>query len=379
MDEGLCKAQRNGLALEEDCDVTAVDRLNVRMVDVPLKHPVETAAGSFASSPLVLIDLADSDGVTGCCYIRCYNKLVWPACGRLAKDLASALIGHPAQPDSVRHLYQECRLIGSTGLVRMCLGAIDVALWDCEAKRRGQNLRGCLGLEPEALRAYKTVRAMEPGAAALEAGQIAEEGFEVVKIKLGGGDLEEDLHVARSVRSVIGGDIGLLADFNQSLSVSEAQRRIAALTPFALKWVEEPTDCHDLSGNALITSMQAAPVQLGENWYYSSEVLANVEAHTSNLAMFDLARIGGVSGWTEAREICRRGGLAVSSHAYPEVSAHLLTEAGGEALLEYSPAPGSVLEDPVTLKNGRYAASPDAGTGMRWNERALIRLGVSQV
>lgn len=95
--------------------------------------------------------------------------------------------------------------------------------------------------------------------------------------------------------------------------------------------------------------------------------------------MFDLLRIGGVSGWMEAGEICRRGGLAVSSHAYPEVSVHLLTEAGGEALLEYSPAPGAVLEYPGTPKDGRYAAPPDPGTGMRWNERALLRLGVSEV
>jgi mandelate racemase len=367
------------LAGEEDGDATSVARIIVRMVEVPLEHPVETAAGSFASSPLVLLDMADSDGVTGCCYIRCNNRLVWPSCGRLVKDLASALVGHPAHPDSVRHLSQACRLIGLTGLVRMCLGAIDVALWDCEAKRLGQNLRSCVGLASETLRAYKTVRAMEAGPAAVEAGQIAEEGFEVIKVKLGGGDLEEDLRVVRSVRSAIGDDMGLLADYNQSLSVSEAQRRIAALTPFALKWVEEPTHCHDLSGNALITSTRAVPVQLGENWYDSSEVRANVEAHTSDLAMLDLVRIGGVSGWIEAGEICRRGGLAVSSHAYPEVSSHLLTEADGDALLEYSQAPGGVLEEAAAPENGRYAAPPDAGTGMHWNERALLRLGVSQV
>jgi len=40
--------------------------------------------------------------------------------------------------------------------------------------------------------------------------------------------------------------------------------------------------------------------------------------------MPDLERIGGVSGWREAAELAAARGVPMSSHLFPEVSAHLL-------------------------------------------------------
>src|SRR5437667_264054 len=72
---------------------------------------------------------------------------------------------------------------------------------------------------------------------------------------------------------------------------------LAALEPLGLEWVEEPTRSEDLDGHARIAAAVRTPVQLGENWHSTFDVDAAARAGACQLATFDTARIGGVTGW----------------------------------------------------------------------------------
>src|SRR5438270_9093988 len=47
--------------------------LQVRGVNVPMRRPLATGAGTLDTAPLVLVDLATHEGVTGSSYIFCYT------------------------------------------------------------------------------------------------------------------------------------------------------------------------------------------------------------------------------------------------------------------------------------------------------------------
>ncbi len=68
------------------------------------------------------------------------------------------------------------------------------------------------------------------------------------------------------MRASVGGDVTLMADYNQSLSVAEAERRAEALEGEGLYWIEEPTRADDYSGHARLRRGTKTPVQIGENW-----------------------------------------------------------------------------------------------------------------
>jgi mandelate racemase len=61
----------------------------VRAVEIVPERPVETAAGSLNSVPLVLIDLQTREGVLRRSYVRCYTPLALRATVRLIEDLAA--------------------------------------------------------------------------------------------------------------------------------------------------------------------------------------------------------------------------------------------------------------------------------------------------
>jgi len=110
---------------------------------------------------------------------------------------------------------------------------------------------------------------------------------------------------------------------NQSLSVPEAIRRIHALDE-QLFWIEEPTLATDYAGHAAISREARAAIQLGENWWGIPDMSKSLAADASDFVMADVMKIGGVTGWLRAASLAESAGLPLSSHLYPEFSAHLL-------------------------------------------------------
>ena len=89
--------------------------------------------------------------------------------------------------------------------------------------------------------------------------------------------------------------------------------------------------------------------------------------------MPDLERIGGVTGWRRAAELAAARGIKMSSHLYPEVSAHLLTVTPTAHWLEYVDWANAVLEEPLRIVDGNAVVSHRPGNGLAWNEDAVRR------
>jgi mandelate racemase len=212
---------------------------------------------------------------------------------------------------------------------------------------------------------------MSPQEAAKEAEALLALGFTAVKIKIGRGDLAQDLATIRAVRRAVGEQVRLMVDYNQSLSVTEALDRVQVLDEEQLCWIEEPTRADDFEGHARIAGAARTAIQLGENWWGPHEMAKSIAAHASDYVMLDVMKLGGVTGWLRAAALAESAGLLASSHTFPEFSAHLLGVTPTCQWLEYLDHAGPILREPMRIKDG-YAMIPDRpGSGLEWNEDAL--------
>ncbi|MBI3302147.1 MAG: hypothetical protein HYZ72_08750 [Deltaproteobacteria bacterium] len=160
---------------------------------------------------------------------------------------------------------------------------------------------------------------------------------------------------APPVRRSVGTDILLMADYNQSLAVAEAVRRSAVLDNEGLYWIEEPTLAHDYLGHAQISREVKTPIQIGENWWGPHDMAKSLAAGASDYVMPDAMKIGGVTGWLRAAALAELAGLPISSHLFPEISAHLLEEHGGAMAIADSVRRGSCLSSRSRQSwNGSY-------------------------
>jgi mandelate racemase len=345
-------------------------------VEVPLRYVLGTSAGAVRAAPLVLVDVDTEQGVSGRAYVFCYRRSGARAVISVLDDAAELVAGNAVAPlDIAARLGRRFALLGVTGVVRMALSALDMALWDALAIGAGLPLATMLGAAPRPIRAYNScgLGLMSPEAAADEAEQLLEGGFQAVKLRLGHPSLAEDLAVTRAVRRRLPDRVQLMVDYNQALGLSDALARGRALQSEGVAWLEEPMRHDDLRGNAEIARALDLPVQLGENFNGAQALQRALDARACDLVMPDLARIGGISGWIQAAGVAAAHGIPISSHLMPEMSAHALAASPTCDWLEYADWADILLEEPLKIEDGCAVIPDRPGFGIRWDAGAVAR------
>jgi mandelate racemase len=264
------------------------------------------------------------------------------------------------------------RLLGWQGLVGMAVSGLDMAFWDALGQVAGQPLAQLLGGSPRPIRAYDSYGAVDPVADAKDLRRSLEQGFRGIKIKGGDGDLANDERVVRAVRELIGPDIALMLDFNQSLDTAEASRRIAQLAPYDLHWIEEPVAAENLQGHAKVRETSPISIQSGENWWFPRGFAEAIVCGASDFIMPDLMKVGGVTGWLRVAGQAEAASIPMSSHLFAEASAHVLTVTPSAHWIEYLDLARAVVAEPVQIVDGTITAR-GPGLGLTWNESAVAK------
>lgn len=353
-----------------------IRKLRVRGVLVPMRRPLATGGGSVSQAPLALVDLECGDGVTGSAYVFCFHHFALAPTVRLIQELGALIEGETLAPIALFDMLRaRMRLLGQQGLAMMASAGVDMAAWDALAKTRDLPLVRLLGGELAPLPAYNSngLGITDADSAADEARELVAEGFSAIKLRLGYPDARTDLEVAEAVRAAVGDDTRIMTDYNQCLTVPEAEKRAHMLADIGLEWIEEPIRFDDYAGYAQIRKSSRTPIQLGENCWGVHDMQKALDAGAADVFMPDACKIGGVTGWLRAAGLADGCGLPLSSHLYPEINAHLLAAAPTRHWLEFVDWGQPVLKRKLRVVEG-HATAPDVpGIGIEWDEDAVAR------
>lgn len=336
------------------------------------------------TAPFLLIDLETDEGVSGRSYLFCYIAAAAEGITRILHEALQVVKGDQVAPLTLADkLERHFRLIGVRGIVNMALAGVDVACWDALAVAANVPLVtfiGGLGGAARPVRAYNSngLSLMAPEAVADEAEALLAEGFRAVKLRLGYPSLPDDLAAVRAVRRRLPSDVAIMTDYNQALTVTEALHRGRALDGEGLAWIEEPIRHDDYAGSAALARELVTPIQIGENFTGPHAMEAALAVRASDYLMVDLERIGGVSGWLRASTLAAAAGVELSSHLFPEASAHLLAATPTCHWLEYVDWASPILNEPLKIINGHAVVPNRPGIGLSWNEDAVQKYRINR-
>ena len=345
-------------------------------VEVPLRFVLGTSAAAVRAAPLLLVDVETEEGITGRTYLFCYVRAAAPAIVSLLGAVEAAVKGQRVVPaERWAQLAKQFRLIGVQGIVRMAMAAFDTACWDALAIAAKVPLVEYLGGARRPIPAYNScgLGLMPTAALADEAEQLLEGGFGAVKLRLGYPTLEEDIAALHAVRARVPAAIRIMVDFNQALSVDEALKRGRALDGEGVYWIEEPIRHDDYRGAAALARELVTPIQIGENFSEPHSMAEALEMQACDYAMPDLERIGGVTGWRGAAALAAARAVPMSSHLFPEISAHLLAVTPTAHWLEYVDWADAIVEEPLAIVDGHAVIPARPGNGLAWNKEAVAR------
>ena len=347
--------------------------VRARAVVAPIARPVKNAFGVIEAAPLVLIDIATDQGVTGRSYIFAYTRMTLKPLVLLIEEIGRDLTGKAIAPfDLMAAMDAKFRLLGWQGLVGMAVSGLDMAFWDALGHASGQPLVTLLGGSPRPIRAYDSYGVVDPTADAGDLKRSLDRGFKGIKIKGGDGDAANDERVVSAVRDLIGPDIALMIDFNQSLDPAEATRRIARLAPYDLHWIEEPVAQENLFGHAKVRETSPTPIQAGENWWFPRGFAEAIAVGASDFIMPDLMKCGGVTGWLRIAGQAEAASIPMSSHLFAEASSHMLAVTPSAHWLEFLDLARGILAEPIEIVDGTVTAR-GPGLGLAWDEAAVTK------
>jgi mandelate racemase len=344
-----------------------------RAVAVPMKRPLPTSTGVVAEAALLLIDLETDAGITGRSYLFGIGRHNLPPLAKLVEAMAAMVQGDEVAPlDLERKLRAKYTLLGVHNIVLFAMSGIDMAAWDALAQAHGVPLARLLGAAPRPVPAYNSngLGIMPVGDLAREAAQLLADGFRAVKLRLGRPDAGEDLAAVKAVKRQVPEKTILMVDFNQALTPAEAIRRGRMLDEEGgVTWIEEPVRADDFAGCARVAREVATPIQIGENFMGPEQMAQALAAGACDYAMPDAQRIGGVTGWMRAAALAQAAGMEMSSHLFPEVSAHLLCATPTCHWLECVDWAAPILEEPLEVKDGFVLPPPS----VLWKEKAVAK------
>jgi L-alanine-DL-glutamate epimerase-like enolase superfamily enzyme len=325
--------------------VSNIRTIQSRAVVVPLASATAFARRSVTARHYLLVRITDDDGVHGIgfCYVGNFGGELAAAAVREA--VAPRLIGRPAW--QVRglweELYQELILHGRAGTLMRVQSAVDIALWDLNARRAESPLWRHLGaVEAESVPAYASggyyLEGKTPEDLGREMAGYVELGFDAVKMKIGRGTPAEDAARAAAVRDAIGPDVRLMMDANNAWrDLPTAIEHVRALEPYNPYWIEEPFLPDDMLNHARLSRAVQPLVVTGEieqgRWRHRS--LLDLEG--SVILQTDAAVCGGITEYQRIAALADGYGITMAPHWFHDLHVHLVASTANAVYVEYFP------------------------------------------
>ena len=357
-----------------------VTRIEVTAVRLPLDEPVSAPGLLIEHRDYLLVRISCDDGTSGIgfSYIATFGGLAALAAAR--DTLAAHVVGWDASdPAAVSaDLLRFTRILGRGGPTMNVISAIDIALWDRNARAAGVPLYRLLGAEEtESVPAYASGGYLRHGEGndVLEAELAAylDAGFEYVKIKTAHGTLKEDAERVALARRVVGDHVGLMFDvYCRWDDVARAVAHVNEYVGVAPYWIEDPFDPDRLDLYAELDG-------IGEFYYTALPFEALAERGALNVIQAEAPRSGGITGWLEiARLADRFPDMELCPCWYHDIHIHLVAAHEKATLVEYFPDDRilnfrRIIDSPIQCRDGRLLLPTRPGVGYDFIDENLER------
>jgi L-alanine-DL-glutamate epimerase-like enolase superfamily enzyme len=167
-----------------------------------------------------------------------------------------------------------------------------------------------------------------------------------------------------------------MVDATESWDVPQALHTGRVLQEAGIAWLEDPVHHQDVAGLAQVASALEVPVAGGEHLYQLEQFNRLFQARAVNIAIIDLARVGGITPWRKIAALAQACRVPVCGHVVPEVHVHLLAAVPNGYMVEYMPRSAAILRTTPALEDGSLLVPQAPGLGIELDEAAVQRCRV---
>jgi len=357
-----------------------ITSVTLSLVFLPLDRPISDAKvltgrqRPMTQIAFLFAEIATLEGHEGVGYS--YSKRAGgPGLYAHAKEIADDVIGE--DPNDIQRIWTKLvwagASVGRSGLATQAIAAIDIALWDLKAKRAGLPLAKLLGAHRDSVACYNTSGGFfsSPLEEIIEnAHNSLERGIGGIKIKVGQPDPRIDLNRVEAIRAELSDEVALMVDANQQWDRISALRIGRQLERYGLTWIEEPLDCYDAEGHAMLADKLDTPIATGEMLTSTAEHRLLIERRSVDYIQPDAARVGGITQFLRIMASGEEAGLKLAPHFAMEIHLHLSAAYALEAWVEHFDWLEPLFNERLRIAGGRMHVPARPGLGFSLSDQA---------
>ncbi|MBP2242435.1 o-succinylbenzoate synthase [Cytobacillus eiseniae] len=273
-----------------------IDKIETFRVAIPLRKPFKTALRTVHIAHSVVVKVICEDGTIG-----------WgeapPTIVITGESLSSieTMIQQVLTPFLVKQNLRNYEQIFQ-GIDSILVGnssakaAVDMALYDCLAQQCKLPLYQFLGGHKDEIETDFTVSVNGPEEMGEDAISYVQQGFDVLKVKVGKDDILTDIERIREIRNRVGKRIKIRLDANQGWKPKEAIQAIRKMEELHLniELVEQPVKAWDIEGLKQVTDHVDTLIMADESVFSPKQAFEVIKSRSADLINIKLMKSGGI-------------------------------------------------------------------------------------
>lgn len=284
-----------------------IDRLELRLMRLPLVHFFETSFGRVHDRTFILVT-ALGDGAAG--YGECVaegNPFYSSETTETAWHIITCFVAPRVLGVDVSHPREIFPALRGIRGHNMAKAAVEMAAWDLFARQQGVPLARALGGTRIAIESGVSIGiqdSLDQLAAKIEAELAA--GYRRIKIKIKPGWDVEAVEVTRRRF----GSVALMVDANAAYTIDDADH-LARLDEFDLMMIEQPLDYDDVADHARLQRRIRTSICLDESIHTVKQAEAAIDAGACRIINIKPGRVGGHGESIRLHNLCASRGIPV--------------------------------------------------------------------
>lgn len=359
-----------------------ITQIEIYKSPIKLKEPFVISLGVLNYAENIIVIIRTDNGISGfgeCSPFMTINGESMDTCFIVGQYLAKVLKGKDPLNIEDCSLAMDAVIYNNTSIK----SAFDIALYDIASQNANLPLfRFLSGDNKKILITDYTVSLGDADKMASDAQKIKDNGFQVIKVKLGESK-EKDIERIKRIRETVGPTIPLRIDANQGWDTEEAIQTLIALAPYNIQHCEEPIPRWKFMELSKVKNQSPIPIMADESCCDHNDAKRLVDLSSCDLFNVKLGKSSGIFKAQKTIQIAEQAGIKIQIGGFLEsrlgftAAAHLALTSDNIIYCDFD-TPLMFVEDPVVGgitydRNGVVTVPDSPGLGATIDHNYLQR------
>ncbi len=358
--------------------VIPLQEFTLHRLNMALKDPFTTSFGTFQEKDFFVTEVTDENGHRGfgesvAFTSPWYSEETVETNLHMMRDFLIPIIAN----NPITHPKEVNGLFASIKGNNMAKSAIEGAIWDLYAKRKGITLAKALGGDKTEIDVGISL-GIEPSVESLIAKitHYVEAGYKRIKVKIKPGF---DVEVLKEVRKQFP-QTAIMADANSAYTLDDVDH-LKQLDDLNLTMIEQPLAHDDIIDHATLQKQLQTPICLDESIHSYEDARKAIELGSCEIINIKIGRVGGLTEAKKIHDLCKEKGIKVWCGGMLEAGvgrAHNIALTTLSQFVLPGDTAGSnrywqkdIIEPEVTVQDGIITVPTEPGIGYEINEEVL--------